>query len=75
MSQPSAFGLTALYHFSHGYSIGTPFSADNVALILVVQSPKIIMTGLKLIPLTLTFEIDPWGQLYDVLLYIGMLQA
>jgi hypothetical protein len=40
-----------------------------------LQSPKIIMTGLKLIPLTFSFKIDPWGQLRDVLLCIGMLQA
>jgi hypothetical protein len=42
---------------------------------LHVQSLKIIMTGLKSIPLTFSFEIDPWGQLRDVLLCIGMMQA
>jgi hypothetical protein len=40
-----------------------------------IQSPKIIMTGLELIPLTFSFEIGPWGQLHDNLLYIGMLQT
>jgi hypothetical protein len=33
-----------------------------------VQSPKIIMTGLKLIPLTFSFETDLWGKMNDVLL-------
>jgi hypothetical protein len=40
-----------------------------------LQSPKIIMTSLKLIPLTFSFEIDPWGQLNHVLICIVMLQA
>jgi hypothetical protein len=40
-----------------------------------VQSPKIIMTGLKLIPLTFSFEINPWVQLQDVLIYLGMLKT
>jgi hypothetical protein len=38
-----------------------------------VQSSKIIMTGIKLIPVTFSFEIDLWSQLYEVLLYIRML--
>jgi hypothetical protein len=33
------------------------------------------MTGLKLIPLTFSFEIVPWGQLHYVLLYIWMVQT
>jgi hypothetical protein len=42
---------------------------------LYLQSPKIIMTGLELIPLTFSFEVGPWGQLHGNLLYIGMLQT
>ncbi len=38
---------------------------------LFIQSPKIIMTGLKLIPLAFSFEINPWGQLQDVLIHIS----
>ncbi len=43
--------------------------------VTVIQSPKIIMTGLKLSPLALSFEINPWGQLQDVLIYLGMLKT
>jgi hypothetical protein len=31
-----------------------------------IQLPKIIMTNLKFIPLTFSFEIGPWGQLHFV---------
>jgi hypothetical protein len=33
-----------------------------------VQLPKIIMTGLKLIPLNFSFEINPWSQLQDLVI-------
>ncbi len=39
-----------------------------------VQPPKIIMTGLKLIPLIFSSEIDIWGQKHCVLLCLRMLQ-
>jgi hypothetical protein len=39
-----------------------------------LQSPKIIMTGLKIIPLTFSFEIDLWGKKHFVLLCLRMLQ-
>jgi hypothetical protein len=41
---------------------------------ITVQSPKIIMTGLKLIPLTFSFETNLWGQLQNVLIYLGMFE-
>jgi hypothetical protein len=41
---------------------------------LHIQPPKIIMTGLKCISLTISFKIDLLGQKYFVLLSIGMLQ-
>jgi hypothetical protein len=46
----------------------------DLTVLVKVQSPKIIMTGLKSIPLTLSFEIDLWGQKHFVLLYLRMLQ-
>ncbi len=51
-----------------------PSGASKEAVALI-QLPKIIMTGLKCIPLTLSFEIDPWDQLYVVFLYTEILQA
>ncbi len=48
-----------------------PAKAGNVD----IQSPKIIMTSLKLFLLAYSFEIDPWGPLQYVLLCIVMLQA
>jgi hypothetical protein len=54
---------------------GQPDPREGPQYVFHIQSPKIIMTGLKLIPLTFSFELDPWGQLYDVLPCIGMLQA
>jgi hypothetical protein len=40
----------------------------------ILQPLKIIMTGLKFVPLTLSFKIDLLGQKHFVLLSIGMLQ-
>ncbi len=40
----------------------------------MIQSPKIIMTGQRCIPLTFSFETDIWGQKHFVLLCLRMLQ-
>jgi hypothetical protein len=42
---------------------------------VTLQSPTIIMTGLKLSPCPLSFKLRPLGQLHFVLLCIGMLQT
>ncbi len=63
------------YHMIYSPETNNQGKTSDYIYIYYIQLPKVIMTGLKLIPLTFSLEIDPWGQLNDVLLCIVMLQA